>query len=837
MIGDVVGLGKTITACAVAKVYEMRHGNNTTILCPANLVGMWESYVREYDLKADVMSISKRIDVKEARHSKLLIIDESHNLRNPNGKRYRNIKELIAYHGCKVLELTATPYNKNYKDLSAQLRLFLPEDLDLGIMPEAYINKIGGVNEYLVLHSEDPIRSIKAFEHSDEPEDWQNLMKMFLVRRTRTFIKTNFAETDNSNGRKYLQFPDGRKSFFPDRIPKSIRFDVQQGDQFSRMYSDEVLSLLSSLRLPRYGLYSYVDNEMAQKASGRDKFVLDNLSRAGNTMMGFCRTMFMKRLDSCGVSFLLSIYRHIVRNAITLYALKNDLPIPIGDDGNIPEEYTDEDDGESFLLKGASGISVSNDGQDLTFPLDINRYMDIARNYYSTMGTNVSWISSSMFKKRSLSNALTADCNKLIEMLRTCGTWKAGDDKKLDSLESLIKKSHGGEKMIVFTQFSDTAEYIAKQLAKRGIKQLACVTGDTDRPEEYAGKFSPRSNNKDIAEKDELQILIATDVLSEGQNLQDSHVIVNYDLPWAIIRLIQRAGRVDRIGQESEKIFCYSFFPADGIDGIINLRNRLNTRINENAKVVGSDELFFEGNEQNLKDLYNEKTGILDDSDDADVDLASFAFQIWRNAIKEHKELERIIPNLGNVVYSSKTNKGTNRDKNGVITYAKTKDGSDVLTWLDSDEGVVTQSQRAILDAMACKYDEPCVPHLSNHHKLVAKAVSMLNDTKFNTSGVLGPRFGLKYQLYNRINRFCTDPENAIFVTDKLKGVLDDIYNYPLKENARNTLSYINRHENDDQKLIDIVQELKENDELVVRNEDSDKAKVEQIICSMGLVN
>ena len=119
------------------------------------------------------------------------------------------------------------------------------------------------------------------------------------------------------------------------------------------------------------------------------------------------------------------------------------------------------------------------------------------------------------------------------------------------------------------------------------------------------------------------RILIATDVLSEGHNLQDAHVIVNYDLPWAIIRLIQRAGRVDRIGQKADKIYCYSFFPADGVEEIINLRGRLNDRINANANIVGSDEVFFEGNEQNLRDIFNEKSGVLDDADDGDVDLAS----------------------------------------------------------------------------------------------------------------------------------------------------------------------------------------------------------------------
>ena len=149
--------------------------------------------------------------------------------------------------------------------------------------------------------------------------------------------------------------------------------------------------------------------------------------------------------------------------------------------------------------------------------------------------------------------------------------------------------------------------------------------------------------------------------------MQDSHVIVNYDLPWAIIRLIQRAGRVDRIGQEAEQIYCYSFFPADKVEKIIKLRKRLNDRINENAGIVGSDEVFFEGNEQNLRDMYNEKSGSLDDdNDDAEVDLGSQAYQIWKNATDANPDLKRIIPELPNIAYSTKA--ALNAMEDGVIT-------------------------------------------------------------------------------------------------------------------------------------------------------------------------
>jgi ERCC4-related helicase len=165
--------------------------------------------------------------------------------------------------------------------------------------------------------------------------------------------------------------------------------------------------------------------------------------------------------------------------------------------------------------------------------------------------------------------------------LRLCGEWQADSDTKLAALIELINQRHAKEKLLVFTQFADTARYLNAQLAARCIRQVEEATGQSADPTSLAWRFSPESNGKreQIKKADELRVLIATDVLSEGQNLQDAHIIVNYDLPWAIIRLIQRAGRVDRIGQQSDTILCYSFVPADGVERLINLRARVKQRL------------------------------------------------------------------------------------------------------------------------------------------------------------------------------------------------------------------------------------------------------------------
>ncbi len=836
MIGDVVGLGKTITACAIAKMWEMTYSSSTLIICPANLQEMWVKYVKKYDLKADVMSMAKPIDVDNARYYRLIIIDESHNLRNPQGRRYHNIKDLIQKQDSTVLLLTATPYNKDFTDLGAQLRLFINEDVDLGLRPEEYIRSLGGERAFMQKHSEIPIRSIAAFEKSTSTEDWSELMKLFLVRRTRTFIKNNYAKLDPENNRRYLLFNDGTKSYFPDRNPISIKFPTQKGDQFSRLYSDEMLNLMQELQLPRYGLSNYLSEAKISDAQPHEKQVFENLSRAGARMMGFCKSTFFKRMDSSGFSFLMTLYRHIVRNAVFIYAIENKLDLPIGDEnpmyGDLPEDmegfFTDEDSTEEESV-----------ARSLRIPTDMEHYMNKAKEYYNILvvKNNVTWVDPKYFK-RTLKQHLKADSLQIIKMVELCGKWNPDDDKKLDELEKLLKGKHHHDKVIVFTQYSDTAVYIYRQLVARGITQIGMVTGGSGNPTAIVDKFSPKSNGTTVDAASQIRVLIATDVLSEGQNLQDAHIIVNFDLPWAIIRLIQRAGRVDRIGQESDHIDCYSFFPADGVEAIISLKKRLNKRINENAEIVGSDELFFEGNEQNLRDMYNEKSGVLDDDDDNDVDLGSMAYQIWKNATDAKPDLKHIIPNLSNIVYSTK--KAENAADEGVITYARTYNDYDVLVWLDKEGNEITRSQKRILQAMACNINEPRQEPLDNHHELVGKAVANISsESTTSIGGILGNRFSTRYRIIQLLEHYYEQPPTLFFDADKrqqLKLAIDDIYNYPLLENSKYMLGRLLRTASSDD-IVESVLEMRSSGNLCRIDEDKVATKDPSIICSMGIRN
>ena len=354
LVGDVVGLGKTLIATTLARILQEDFFLETLIICPKNLVSMWQEYVEQYRLIAKVLSISRvQQELPELRRYRVVLIDESHNLRNREGKRYRAIQEYIVANESRCILLTATPYNKTYLDLSNQLRLFVPEDKDLGIRPEKLLHELGGEIEFSRKHQA-PVRSLAAFEKSEHPDDWRELMRLYMVRRTRSFIQANYAQEDETR-RKYLEFPDGSRSYFPLRKPQTITFDLGgEDDTYGLLYSEEAVNILNPLNLPRYGLGNYAVSEKSAKgksATPAESVQLKSLSRAGKRLMGFCRTNLFKRLESGGPAFLQSIDRHILRNYIFLHAIANDLPLPIGSqEASLLDTRNNDEDSDSLAV-------------------------------------------------------------------------------------------------------------------------------------------------------------------------------------------------------------------------------------------------------------------------------------------------------------------------------------------------------------------------------------------------------------------------------------------------------------------------------------------------------
>jgi hypothetical protein len=851
LIGDVVGLGKTLMATALAKVFQDDQHTETLIICPKNLVKMWEDYVGEYRLLAKVLPLSLVArDLPAMRRYKVVLIDESHNLRNREGKQYAAIQDYIQKNDSLCILLSATPYNKTYHDLSSQLRIFIPEEKDLGIRPEQLIRSIGET-EFLRRH-QCPIRSLAAFEKSESADDWRELMRLFMVRRTRSFIQANYATFDHEKQLYFLTFEDGKRAYFPKRVPKTVKVNSKRkdnDDQYARLYAQDVVDDINSLNLPRYGLANYVADSHASPPTAAESQQLSNLTRAGKRMMGFCRTNLFKRLESSGEAFLLSVRRHIQRNLVFLYAIENGLPLPIGsmDAGQFDTGSQDEDPNdinpisqslEADIEESETDIEASDVKSDSTFAEDAKKVYEY---YCSRNSRSFRWISARFFTDE-LAADLRNDAEILGKLLERCGTWRPSADVKLAALCKLLTETHPNDKVIIFTQFADTVRYLSRNLQERGIVKLEGVTGKSTDPTELAWRFSPGSNKTEYNKNEqafrpenELRVLIATDVLSEGQNLQDAAVIVNYDLPWAIIRLMQRAGRVDRIGQQAETILCYSFLPADGIEQLIQLRSRVRQRLEENREVIGTDEAFFQDEReiQDLRDLYNEKSGILDGEADTEVDLASYAYQIWKNATQD-PAIKPVIEKLPEVVFSTKEYSAAESGPGGVLVYLRTAEGNDALTWMDAKGNAVTQSQFEILRAAECAPDTPALPRRADHHSLVAKGAEHIVAEEKTFGGQLGRPSGARFRTYEKLKRYAEHVKGTLYESSELVKAIDEIYHYPLRQAATDTINRQLRLGITDENLAELVTALRNEDRLCVIHE-TDRIREPQIICSLGL--
>jgi hypothetical protein len=269
--------------------------------------------------------------------------------------------------------------------------------------------------------------------------------------------------------------------------------------------------------------------------------------------------------------------------------------------------------------------------------------------------------------------------------------------------------------------------------------------------------------------------------------------------------------------------------------------------------VVGTDEAFFEDdrNDGAVVDLYNEKAGILDGDIDGEVDLASYAYQIWKNAVTANPELQKIIPGLQPVVYSTKA---IHSDDNpllppfkkggmggfdagtpeGVLVYLKTTDDNDALAWIDRNGKSVTESQFTVLRAAECSPDTPAIPRSPDHHQLVGKGVELIiNEEKF-IGGQLGRPSGARFRTYEKLKRYADMVKNSLFDSPDLHKAVEDIYRYPLRPTATDTLNRQLRSGISDEDLAKLVLTLREEGRLRTTHEEGQTVEP-RIICSMGL--
>jgi SNF2 family DNA or RNA helicase len=672
IIADSVGLGKTFEALAVIKYFELLNGR-VLVLCPKKLRDNWTVY-RENDernpLKKDRFAYTvlshtdlnrnggRSGDVDLSTHSwgnyDLVVIDESHNFRNnASGKpdedgnrrrsRYEYLMEKIIQDGVdtKVLLLSATPVNTNLKDLRNQIYL-ITQNEDHAFLEALKIPSIAQTMKNAQTHFTkwaDPNRNRdrKVGQLMDAIDSgFFSLLDELTIARSRRHVE-NYYDIDLVGK-------------FPERLkPVSLSPDIDSKGFFPSY--DNLYEQISKYKLSVYNPSEYILDEFLSEYPdvGENVSVLKDQKKRENYLIGMMRMNFLKRLESSIESFEITMERTIGK----IDALINKIE-------NFDQNY-DEEMAETF------DITEDEDLEELEEQLRVGKKLTFQLKHLN--------------RKRWLKH-LIADKKQLVGLHEAAAAVTVDRDQKLQTLKSLVREkvetplNQGNRKVLVFTAFSDTASYLYEALRDWVRSELdlhiAVVTGSgenktTFKPRGFRAQtdfnamitnFSPRSKHREkmtsMPQSDEIDILIASDCISEGQNLQDCDYLVNYDIHWNPVRIIQRFGRIDRLGSANDSIQLVNFWPTHDLNKYINLKDRVEARMAlVDLAATGEDDLL---NTEQIKDLltddltYREKQllrlkdEVLDlEEMDENVSLNEFTLDDFRielmNYLEANKEL------------------------------------------------------------------------------------------------------------------------------------------------------------------------------------------------------
>lgn len=649
IIADSVGLGKTFEALAIIKYYELRN-DRVLVLCPKKLRGNWTGFrensvtniLAEDRFNYDVLNhtdLSRdrgksgdiNLETINWGNYDLVVIDESHNFRNNSvvegGKktRYQKLMENIIQSGVKtkVLMLSATPVNNRLADLKNQI-MFITEGKDGAFKQSANINSIENTLR---------VAQTKFSEWSKLPDEERTTKNLLPMLDYNFFNLLNTVTIARS--RKHIQTYYDTKDIgeFPERLkPKTIKSDIDLKNEFPSL--SKVNGMIASLHLAIYSPMQYIlPNRVDYYEKLYDKEVRGGASSfkqadREKNVVNLMRVNIFKRLESSVNSFTLTLQRisKQVDNMLEVIALGNEYDF---DESSLEVEENDD-----LEVGGKIKVKVKD--------------LDSLR----------------------LKEDLLED-KKVLDYLLSCA--ECIDDKrdaKLADLKQDISKkiahpiNEHNKKMIIFTSFSDTANYLYNNIHEWLLKEheLYCglVTGGSglktnldsvpNQFESILSNFSPISNHLNDNRK-QIDVLIATDCISEGQNLQDCDYLVNYDIHWNPVRIIQRFGRIDRIGSKNKVIQLVNFWPNMELDEYINLENRVRNRmVMLDLSATGEDDLLstesknLEYRKNQLKQLQDEVLDIEDMQGGisiTDLTLDDFIMSLDRY-MKEHPgQLER----------------------------------------------------------------------------------------------------------------------------------------------------------------------------------------------------
>lgn len=616
ILADAVGLGKTWTALAVMKYFELK-GYTVLLLCPKKLSNNWQQYKvgQQSRFEKDEIDfyIRYHTDLQEGRFDRyndktlryfktrqkvLIVIDESHNLRNDKSSRYKFlVDELLMPENksreVKVLHLSATPINNKLMDIRNQFKLmtkglddgFKETELEIESLENIFKTAQKDFSEWSAIDD----RKIADFI-AKLPKKFEKLTDALIVARTRNLIEGEFGELN-----------------FPKKEDPINEFVTPEDIGYLKSF-DDILDAIS-VNLTAYRPADYIKNNSP-------KSVLEDEKQRQKFLVKMMYILLIKRLESSWFSLKSTVenilYHHInaLKKVNQFIQSNTDSSIEV----DLTEEEKEEIDETAAEINGETVEPITL-GKKKPIPLSAITNIDLFKEHLEADIKKLSNLKDNLDKYEADFNAKKAEDEKL--------------NKLIEHITSKQKKS-GNKKVLVFTVYKDTAKFLYDQLKRRGITNIAFVSGSVSETfDGYSGekfepileRFAPYTklyNEKDwsdlyerinlsaeylqgdkwkvpyekwleiIKEHDKttwakienpIDVLIATDCLSEGQNLQDCDTVVNYDIHWNPVRLIQRMGRIDRIGSPNKTIKGINFWPGKNYEDYLNLKSRVENRM------------------------------------------------------------------------------------------------------------------------------------------------------------------------------------------------------------------------------------------------------------------
>lgn len=609
-LSDVVGLGKTYIAAMLAK----RLRGRKLVICPPVLMKNWENVLWDFDVSAKIRSVGKLDSILQMDRDSYdyVFIDEAHRFRNDDNDTYAKLHQIC--NGKKIILISATPQNNRLSDIENQIYLFQNKNNSNIIPNRKDLEGFFSIQKQKLKKYELGTREYMEISKEVSAEVRDKVLNYIMVRRTRKEIMKYYKKDLDKQG---LTFP---KLNTPEKIV--YEFD----DKLDKIFNN-TLDVIKTLTYSRYKALTYL-----KKIEPKYKSLLVGQQNMG----GFMKGILLKRLESSFYAFNKTLNRFIesYEAFIDMY-----------------------NSGTVYISKKYNVYDLMNNGEEDKLALIVEK-------------NDAFKFKSEMFNKEFIED-LEFD---LANLKRVKRMWKPVEhdpklEKFLDDLKNnkLLKKS----KILIFSESKETAEYLAENINEKFNKKAILFTGDSSSKlrEIIENNFNPDVNKKE--QKDDYRILVTTDVLAEGISLHRANVIVNYDLPWNPTRIMQRVGRINRVGTKFNDIYVFNFFPSSQVSENITLEENISSKIQAFHDTLGEDFKYLSENEnvdaygifgKTLYDKLNSDEVLKEEDFEEDTSLKYL--NIIRDIRDNNEELFTKVKNYPKKIRSAKY-----LDKNGTITF------------------------------------------------------------------------------------------------------------------------------------------------------------------------